>query len=86
MLQKLRLFWVIALSVPLEWHSFWGGVSAKSGHGQVLLSRNAKYTISIRLLGYPDSSTSECTFTAAGKELSTKFIPTTPQQGDLRKW
>ena len=43
-------------------------------------SRNAKYTIAIKILGYPDRSPSECTYMESGIILWIKSIPTTPSK------
>ena len=80
MLQKLRLFWVIALVFLLSGIVFGEAFPPKVGTVKVYSSRNAKYTVSIRLLGYPDASPSECTFAASGKQVWTKLIPTTPSK------
>ena len=78
---KLRLIsWGIFISLICCALVFGEAFPVQPGTVKVYSSRNAKYTVTIKLLGYPDSSPSECTFTAAGKELWTKLIPTTPSK------
>ena len=60
--------------------AFAKAIPPEPGTLQSHVSHNGKFTVEIRIIGYPDSSPSDCTFKEGNQVIWSKQIPTTPGQ------
>ena len=78
---NFRLLGFIILVVLLSRGVAFGeALPPKVGTVHTYVSHNAKYTVAIEILGYPDHSPALCTFTDSGKTVWSKQIPETPSK------
>lgn len=57
---------------------FGEAIPPEIGSIRIFYSENGEYSLSIKILGYPDESPSECTFKKGDSTVWSKEIPTTP--------
>jgi hypothetical protein len=84
--RKIIIGWILILG--LSWMILPRVISAKAlppkiGAIKIFVSQNLKFSLEIKILGYPDRSPSECAFKEGDKVIWSKEIPRTPGIVDI---
>lgn len=78
MKRAIVILMIVGLVLSLQSPLFAKAAALKIGSIQKYYSANNQYSVMIKILGYPDSSPSKCSFMKGEKIIWSKQIPTTP--------